>query len=217
MKLYLCQVRLNRSVYRELMTTMVSGKRVVSYPTVRSEIRTYNIQQDTRHYEINNPFQTRLPNLVVVGLVKSTAFNGDNDEYPFSFKHYNLSSIKQVVRGETYPYEALELKHNDDSKDMRGCRQFLQATGSLCKSRGNMVQADDWGHSQHCTLFAYENAANGCLNSPVLNPKLAGEVRLVLDFADDQGENVTAIIYAEFENLMEIDSNRTVQYNIYEV
>ena len=79
-----------------------------------------------------------------------------------------------------------------------------------------MVQADDWGHSKHCTLFAYENAANGCLNSPVLNPKLAGEVRLVLDFGGDQGANITVIVYAEFENLMEIDSNKTVQYNIYQ-
>ena len=210
-------MRLNPSVYRELMNDMGSGKRVVSYPTVRSEIRTYNIQQNTRHYEINNPFQSTLPNLVVIGLVKSTAFNGNNDEYPFSFKHYNLSSIKQVVRGETYPYEALELKHDDDSKDMRGYRQFLQATGSLCKSPGNMVQADDWGHSHDCTLFVYENAANGCLNSPVLNPKLAGGLRLVLNFGDDQGDHVTVIVYAEFENLMEIDSNKTVQYNIYQV
>ena len=104
-KLYLCQVRLNPSVYMELMTNMATGKRVVSYPTVRSEIRTYNIQQNTRHYEINNPFQNRLPNLVVIGLVKSTAFNGNVGEYPFTFKHYNLSSIKQVVRGETYPYK----------------------------------------------------------------------------------------------------------------
>ena len=80
-----------------------------------------------------------------------------------------------------------------------------------------MVQAVDWGHTHHCTLFAYENAANRCLNSPVLNPKLAGEVRLVLDFGADQGANITAIVYAEFENLMEIDSNKTVQYNIYQV
>ena len=143
------------------MTNMSSGKRIVSYPTVRSEIRTYNIQQDTRHYEINNPFQSRLPNLVVIGLVKSTAFNGHTEQYPFTFKHFNLTSIKQVVRGETYPYEPLELNHTDDSKDSRGYRQFLQATGSLCKSRGNMVRGDDWGHTHHCTLVAYENAANG--------------------------------------------------------
>ena len=216
-KLYLCQVRLNPSVYRELMDDMTDGKRVVSYPTVRSEIRIYNIQRDTRHYEINNPFQSRLPNMVVIGLVQSTAFNGHTEQYPFIFKHYNLSSIKQIVRGETYPFEPLELIHTNDSKDLRGYRQFLQATGSLCKSRGNMVRAQDWGHAHHCTLFVYENAANGCLNSPVLNPKLAGELRLVLDFAANQGANITAIVYAEFENLMEINSNKTVQYHIYQV
>ena len=216
-KLYLCQVRLNPSVYRELMSDMSSGNRVVSYPTVRSEIRTYNIQQDTRHYEINNPFQNRLPNMVVVGLVKSTAFNGHTEQSPFTFKDYKLTSIKQLVRGETYPYEPLELSHTDDSKDNRGYRQFLQATGSLCKSRGNMVQADDWGHGKHCTLFVFENAANGCLNTPVLNPKLAGELRLVLDFGGDQGADITTIVYGEFENLMEINSNKAVQYDIYQV
>ena len=216
-KLYLCQVRLNPSVYRELMSEMSSGRRVVSYPTVRSEIRTYNIQRNERHFEINNPFQNRLPNMVVVGLVKSTSFNGHTEQYPFTFKDYKLISIKQLVRGETYPYEPLELSDTNDSKDNRGYRQFLQATGSLCKSRGNMVQADDWGHSKHCTLFVFENAANGCLNTPILNPKLAGKLRLVLDFSGDQGADITAIVYAEFENLMEINSNKAVQYDIYQV
>ena len=42
-------------------------------------------------------------------------------------------------------------------------------------------------------------------------------MRLVLDFGADQGTNVTAKIYAEFENLMEINSNKTVQYDVYQV
>ena len=81
-----------------------------------------------------------------------------------------------MVRGETYPYETLEMVYNNDSQDMRGYRQFLQAMGALCKSRGNMVRAVDWGHGKNCTLFVFENAANGCLDSPVLNPKLNGEL-----------------------------------------
>jgi len=51
----------------------------------------------------------------------------------------------------------------------------------------------------------------------VLNPKLSGELRLVFDFGADQGANVSAIIYAEFENLLEINSNKTVQYDVYQV
>ena len=216
-KLYLCQVKVSPSVYRELMSNMDSGRRVVRYPTVRSESRTYNIQQNIRHYEINNPFQNRLPNMVVVGLVRSDAFNGSAVRYPFTSKACNLTSIKQIVNGEIYPYEPLVLLHDNDSKDMRGYRQFVQATGSLCKSRGNMVRAEDWGFGKHCTLFVFENAANGCLNSPVLNPKLSENLRLVLDFGADPGVNLTAIVYGEFENLMEVDSNKTVQYDVYQV
>ena len=78
-----------------------------------------------------------------------------------------------------------------------------------------MVRAEDWGHGKHCTLFVYENAANGCLNSPILNPQLSGEIRLVLNFGANPGENLTAIVYGEFENKLEIDSNKTVQYDVY--
>ena len=216
-RLYLCQVRVNPSIYLELTGGLDSGKQMATYPTVRSETRTYNIQRNTLHVEINNPFQNRLPNMVLIGLVDSRAFNGDLTRYQFTFKTYNLKSISQMVRGEIYPYAPLELNHADDSKDLRGYRQFLQATGSLCKSRGNMVRAQDWGRGHHCSLFVYENAANGCLNSPVLNPQLSGEIRLVLDFGADQGANLTAIVYAEFENKMEINSNKTVLYDVYKV
>ena len=216
-RLFLCQVRVNPDIYLELMGNLESGRQLAAYPTVRSEVRTYNIQRNTLHVEINNPFQNRLPNMVLIGLVDSRAFNGDVAHYPFTFKPYNLKSISQLVRGEIYPFVVLELTHTDDSKDQRGYRQFLQATGSLCKSRGNMVRALDWGHDHHCTLFVYENAANGCLNSPVLNPQLSGEIRLVLDFGADQGVNLTALVYAEFETKLEIDSNKSVMYDVYKV
>ena len=214
-KLFLCQVKVDVSIYRDLMISMERGDRLVSYPTVRSEIRTYNITQNERHVEINNPFQNRLPNMIVIGLVDSLAFNGDVGKYPFSFKDYKLTSIQQTVNGEVYPYRPLELDHTNDSKDIRGYRQFLQATGSFCKSRGNMVRADDWGYDKNCTLFVYENAANGCLNSPIMKPQQTGEVRLIFDFGADQGANLTAIVYGEFENAIEINSNKTVQYDVY--
>ena len=57
-KLYLCQVRTNPSVYRELMQTMDCGK-MLSYATVRSEIITFHMQGDQQHFECSNPFQNR--------------------------------------------------------------------------------------------------------------------------------------------------------------
>ena len=50
-------------------------------------------------------------------------------------------------------------------------------------------------------MFVFDNAANRCLNSPVLNPKQSGELRLVLKFGANPGVNITIILYGEFENL----------------
>ena len=94
--------------------------------------------------------------------------------------------------------------------------RFLEATSCLRKSKGNMVRKEDWGQGKHCTLFVFENAANGHLHSAVLNPKLSGELRIRLHFGADPGENLTAIVYAEFENILEIDRNKALLYDVYD-
>ena len=76
-RMYLCQVRLNPSVYQELMTTMNVNRSIVAYPAVRSEIRPFNMQGNQQRYECNNLFQDRIPSRVIVGLVLSEAFNGN--------------------------------------------------------------------------------------------------------------------------------------------
>ena len=81
---------------------MDSGK-LVSYLTVRSGIRTFKMQGDQQHFKCSNPFQNRIPNLVIVALVASTAVNGTVTQDPFTFQKFGLSSIKQLVRGEETP------------------------------------------------------------------------------------------------------------------
>ena len=192
-RIYLCQVRLNPSVYRELMTKMSVNRTIVAYPTVRSEIRSFNMQENQQRYECNNLFQGRIPNRVIVGLVLSEAFTGNVARDPFCFQKFGVSSIRQLVRGEEYPYETLEFV-----QDLRGYYRFLQTTGCLCKHQGNMVRREDWGEGKNCTLFVFDNAANGCLDSPVLNPKQSGELQIVLNFGVPPGENITVILYGEF-------------------
>ena len=71
-RFFLCQVKVNPSIYREIMTDMKGtpgkpGKSAV-YPIVRSEIRTYSHPDDNRHFECNNPFQGQVPNRLIVAM-----------------------------------------------------------------------------------------------------------------------------------------------------
>ena len=65
----------------------------------------------------------------------SRAFNGDVTRDPFCFQKFGLSSIRQIVKGEEYPYETLHLVHNNATRDNLGYFRFLQASGLGVKRR----------------------------------------------------------------------------------
>ena len=43
---------------------------------------------------------------------------------------------------------------------------------------------------------------------------MTGEVKIVIRFGANAGVNLTVLVYGEFENLLEIDGNRTVLYDV---
>ena len=149
-----------------------------------------------------------------MALVDQTAFNGSETKYAFGYKTFNMTSIKQFMRGEEYPYRVLELDHTYSSQDLRGYHQFLEATECLTKRKGNTVRAEDWGTGKGCTLFVFDNAPSEALSSSVLNPPQTGEGKILIRFGANPGVNLTVLVYGEFENLLEIDGNRTVLYDV---
>ena len=120
LRFHLCQLRLNETVYRNLSVQRHNGKELATYPTVRSEIRTFSMQGNLTRFDIPNLFQNRVPDRLIVGLLDSRAFNGDVTRDPFCFQKFGLSSIRQTVRGEEYPYETLQLVHNTGARDNLG-------------------------------------------------------------------------------------------------
>ena len=95
-RFFLCQVKVNSSLYREIVSTSKGtpgkpGKSAV-YPIVRSEIRTCSHYYDNRHFECNNPFQGQVPNRLIVAMCLQSAFNGDIGKYPFRFERCRASN-----------------------------------------------------------------------------------------------------------------------------
>ena len=216
LRFHLCQLRLNDAIYQSISSKRHNEGEVAAYPTVRSEIRTFSMQNNLVRFDIPNLFQNRIPDRLIVGLLDSRAFNGDVTRDPFCFQKFGLTSIRQIVKGEEYPYETLQLVHNNGTRDNLGYFRFLQASGAWCKKKGNMVELLDWGHRKNCTLYMFDNVANGCADSQNLNPKQTGDLQLVLEFGAAPGVNITVLVYGEFENLLEIDRNGAVLYNIYQ-
>ena len=223
MKMYLCVVRLNDTIFRSLMSKMTTQKQIVKYPTVRSKIATRSFRQGERILEIQNPFQSRIPDFIMAALVNTAAFNGAYDRDPFCFEKSRVTSFKQFIRREEYPYESMDLYYNDGQKYWTGYHRFLQASGCMTKGEPNMVLSKDWGQyyvgahvkNGNCILFAIDNVANGCVDCPYVNPKQSGDIVYKI-FLGTGGlpADTTVLLFAEFENLIEVDSNQAVLYDI---
>ena len=41
---------------------------------------------------------------MIVGILDSTAFNGDKETYPFAFQKKGVSAVRQFIEREEYPY-----------------------------------------------------------------------------------------------------------------
>ena len=214
---HLCRLTLNPNVYAELALRRSKQNRVAAYPTVRSELRSLSFEGNSTKFIEDNVFLGRVPDRLIVGLLDTQAFNGTLNYYPFAFQKCGVTSIKQIVRGEEYPYETLELNRNDELKDWHGYFRFLQATGPMVKHGDCMVKPDEWGHASNCTLFAWNNVPSGNADSKNMNPKQAGNVKLEINFGANPAKHLTILVWAEFENIMTIDPNGAVQYNIHDI
>lgn len=141
-------------------------------------MRQFPLDNGATSKEIINPFNGKIPQGIVMGIVATTAFNGKYDKDPYAFGKFGVEWVKQIWNGEEYPYETMQLNTGNGYRDMMGYHRFLEATGYLYRKGGNMARASNWGHGKNCTLFAWSNVANERHDDPILLSKEAGFINI---------------------------------------
>ena len=56
-----------------------------------------------------------------------------------------------------------------------------------------MITHEMWGQRRNCTLFTYDNTANGNADRSMLNPKKKGDLRLEIKFGAANGYTITSL------------------------
>ena len=95
--LHLCRLSLNPDIYASLEGEHKLRKQVVKYPVVRDQIRSFTFNGTTTVWLQDNLFLGKVPQRMIVGILDSTAFNGDKEKYPFTFQSKGVTSIRQFI------------------------------------------------------------------------------------------------------------------------
>ena len=181
------------------------------YPFQRTDIRTFNVSDNLYATNLEDIWQGEVPTRLVVGMVKSQAYNGDMSLNPFYFQHFNVSSIGFFVDGEPTPRESIKMDVENG--------QYLQGLISLYRVSGKLMENSDIGisrenYKQGYTLIGFDVDPTTSADFRYLGKPRQGHTKLEIKFKEALPDPVTLILYATFPEVMTIDQSRNVQLEV---
>ena len=176
------------------------------YPVTRKLCKSFAVAQGLRGTVLDNVFLSQVPKRVVIGMVDGDAFAGCYNKNPYNFKHYNVDYMQLFVDGN--PVNLRPLKPNIAERDYIHCYETLyRGLNRMDGERGSIIKRADWDKGY--SLFAFDL-------TPDMDPDdhysliKHGNVRLEIQFSEALAQTIDIIVYAEFDSILEITSDRNI-------
>ena len=180
------------------------------YPIKRVVCKTTTIPAGVRDVNQEKLFSGQLPSRLVVTLVDNEAANGAIGRNPFNFAHFDLSEISVYLDGQqSQLIKPLKLDFANGQYIEAYMGLFI-GTGKIKTDSTNSFLPHEFAGGY--ATYVYDHTPDLSENDH-FNLLRQGTVRLALSFSQPLARAVTAIAYAEFENIIEIDRNRNVIYD----
>ncbi|XP_055997771.1 uncharacterized protein F54H12.2-like [Ostrea edulis] len=199
------RLRFNRARPQFYMMTDVGSSGESSHSKV--EVKTFTIPTGTQSKITDHLFQGQMPKLILLGFVENVAFNGDDAKNPFNFQNQKIKKLEVSINGDMMETRPLEPNFTAD--------QYLRSYLSLYKGLGKLGQ--DWapditleeyknGYTLWCMDFTKDQEAQ----TDKFHLIQTGNLRVEVQFADSIATTLNCVVYAVFDNLLEINKQREV-------
>ena len=197
---------------------IVLKKTPAFYPIRRVECKVLSIPGGLSTVRKDNIFSGLVPNSFVFGLVDLGAFNGQYKSNPYNFQHFGVKNISLTANGEEIPFKQLTLTYPKDGTNSMNV-DYIQAYNTLFSGTGKMyantgldISRDEY--AQGNTLYAFDLTPDMCHSTEYFNVVQRGSLSVALTFDNSENPNVAMVCYGDFENVIRIDAERNVIYDI---
>jgi hypothetical protein len=204
-ELFVRKVKISPSVLVGHARALALG--TAKYPITRVEVKTVTIPTGVQNKTIEGIFTGQLPKKIIVGFIKNSAFNGSYTENPFDFKHFDLSFLSFYMDSIQIPSKPFTPQF-DKNLWVREYNSLFEGSGIFYKDAGFDLGRDEYGKG----YFLISADLTSDLSSQEGHWTLLrnGNLRIELRFQKALEETITVVCFGEFDNLIEIDSNRNV-------
>lgn len=200
------KARINPSVL--LAHQKVLATTTAKYPITRAEVKVLTIPSGIQGKTLDNVFLGQIPKRCIIGFVNNAAFNGTFTKNPYDFDNYGINTFSLYIDGTQIPSKALQPQFGTDENTLM-YHTLFSGTGIHFLNDGNGISKDRY--SKGYCLMAFDLTPDLSANATShWNLIKHGSVRLEVRFENALNETINCIVYAEFDNIIEIDKNRNV-------
>lgn len=181
-------------------------KHPARYSIVKCELKTITIPKNVMSTTLDNIFLGQLPQRIIVLFVDALAFNGTLKSNPFNFEHFNHNYLSVATDAALH---VTPLKPNYAAKlYIQSYNTLYTNTGINFSDTGSDITREEFANGYNISVFDLTSDISA--HDPHWGAQNTGSLRIEVQFAQNLTKTVTAIVYAEFNNLIEIDKHRQV-------
>lgn len=180
------------------------------YPMTIGVVYTESIPRDATNFYLQKAITGQTPRKIYVALVTTKAFNGSREKSPFTFTHQNLQKIICYRDGISIPRNGYEMNYTEDLYS----DAYIGFIQTLNQNNTDSYAEIDYGEykTKKC-IYGFNlqpDLSNGTGIVGYISDTSESIVRFDLTFASPTSENLTALMFAEFDTIMEITANRNL-------
>ena len=176
------------------------------YPLKRAVVKDVIIPYRRRLHVLDNLFINEvLPKRLIVGIVENNAYDGSKDKNPFKFAHHNLEYIKLTKNGDLVDEYEMDFANKQATTPYL---DLMKRVGVLNGKEDLDLTFNDYikGYTLYCFDLTNDHGAD----QANFHPKSAGNLCLELRFEQAPQNSLNLLIFAEYDNVLEIDANRQI-------
>lgn len=194
--------------YATGIETMLAQEQPLEYLLDDPRITTLNIVGGHTSFDKENLTFGHLPRRIIVGMVETEAYNGNNVKNPFNFQHFKVRKIALYKNGLEYPTPPIIM----DFQNKNSVEAYRHLMSSLHADNSPFVpDISEHDFANGFTLFSWEMTPdlNGGDNSHLIGSKNAN-IRLSVEFEEALKTPITLIIYYQLDMRMTINQSRQI-------
>ena len=177
------------------------------YPLLKTEVKTFAIGKGQYNVNLDDIFQGKIPNGLILGMVSADAYAGDLTKNPFNFKHYNFDFMCLYANGQSVPSKALQPKFASDNY-VEAFQNLFTGMELDGKDAGLQCSREDYGKGYTLVVF---DLSSEVTDASIQAVRKQGNLQLEIRFASALPEAINVILYASFPGEIKIDQARSIQ------